>query len=602
MTTTLQTLIFPEAAVGGDLRAFFHGSGKYFFEEDANCIRCKAGAKISFAGYFNCFSFTKWRNDCGIHTVNALIHGKGRFEIQICQALPGNTYLVIAEETVTLKPGVEHALEVWPDLQDDRQGAIYIKLRAIGDGIITGGGFATPQQPLRQPKMTVSITTFRREAQLRSTADRLRHYLADSEFGPSVDIQIVDNGGTADITSDDHLRVLRNTNLGGAGGFARGLLEAETRGSTHLVFIDDDASFYMENLRRSYYFLAFAKDDRTAVAGAMINTMDPSRLWEQGAVFEGRCQPSYQYLDLCDPDQVLHLERDSAGPKPRHFYGGWWFFAFPVAAVRRYPFPFFVRGDDVNFCLANDFTIQTLAGVASFQDDFVAKESPLNWYLDLRSHMVHHLSIDSLKRGPHELIRMLWWFVLRNLVRFQYESARAVLLAVEDVLAGPGFFDANADMTARRATLSHMTEVETWRPIAALKLSKKNEKAQPKHVGMGRFHKFTLNGHLLPWPRIWGRHSIVPATHRGSYWPIWGARRITYLNNARSGGYTTQISHRKGLSVLMSTLALTVRLYLKYPRLLTRYGDGYETLTSRNFWRTKLGQCKESARETNAST
>ncbi len=98
----------------------------------------------------------------------------------------------------------------------------------------------------------------------------------------------------------------------------------------------------------------------------------------------------------------MNMEFTSAAQRSPKIYGGWWFFAFPIKQVTRYPFPFFVRGDDINFSLANDFHITTLNGVVSFAEDFSDKESPMTLYLDLRNHMVQHLTLEKMDNGTAE--------------------------------------------------------------------------------------------------------------------------------------------------------------------------------------------------------
>src|SRR5690606_19121749 len=151
---------------------------------------------------------------------------------------------------------------------------------------------------------------------------------------------------------------------------------------------------------------------------------------------------------------------NSTGPAPAGFYGGWWFFAFPLHDLRHLPFPFFVRGDDVSFSLANDLRIVTLPGVASVQESFTDKDSPLTWYLDLRSHLAHHLSLPQMERSWKSLYKIVVWFYLRTVLRFHYDSLSAINLAVEDVLKGPSFFTQNADMAGRRKDLKDLTQVE----------------------------------------------------------------------------------------------------------------------------------------------
>ena len=86
-------------------------------------------------------------------------------------------------------------------------------------------------------------------------------------------------------------------------------MEATKAGFSHCLFMDDDASFHMENIARTYMFLAFSKDRRNAVAGAMINNTHKWAMWENGAWFDGSCHPLYCGTDLRDRGQVDLLVR-----------------------------------------------------------------------------------------------------------------------------------------------------------------------------------------------------------------------------------------------------------------------------------------------------
>ena len=59
------------------------------------------------------------------------------------------------------------------------------------------------------------------------------------------------------------VEIVTNPNLGGAGGFARGLWEHRRRGqATHVLFMDDDVAFEPEVIARTVAFLRFAADPR----------------------------------------------------------------------------------------------------------------------------------------------------------------------------------------------------------------------------------------------------------------------------------------------------------------------------------------------------
>ena len=223
------------------------------------------------------------------------------------------------------------------------------RLIAFGEGRLIEGAWETgiPADPVVPIRLAISITTFRREAEVAATAARIGDFL-DGAGAPALDalgaeahLFVVDNGQSAELPPHPRLTLIPNANLGGAGGFARGLAAAEDGGFTHCLFMDDDASFMMESLLRTLAFLRLARSPKAAVSGAMISEARRWAMWERGAVFNGACRPDHVGVDLRDPVAVAQMELAAAAPKPRGFYAGWWYFAFPVAAGHALPVPVF---------------------------------------------------------------------------------------------------------------------------------------------------------------------------------------------------------------------------------------------------------------------
>ena len=217
-------------------------------------------------------------------------------------------------------------------------------------------------------------------------------------------------------------------------------------------------------------------------------------------------------------------------------YGGWWFFAFPVKEVTRYPFPFFVRGDDINFSLANDFHISTLNGVVSFAEDFSDKESPMTLYLDLRNHFVQHLTLDKMEIGPLNIAKIGIGFFLRNIAKFQYETVDALLMAWNDVLKGPEFFAENADAVAQRAAIKALYKVELWKPVSEIDMTERRRYWAGDIGAKCTFFRLTLNGHLLPFYNLWGNRSCCNRATATISTRSGASSRITYLNSTRGKG------------------------------------------------------------------
>ncbi|MEY8830986.1 glycosyltransferase family 2 protein [Sedimentitalea sp. XS_ASV28] len=587
---TLQKLTFPEPGICTEHELYFRPRGVLGFSQSAGEIWLNQGGQLLLDSYFNMLNIGKWHAGCTLDGLFAEVTGHGRIELRALQAIPGQSWETLACEVITLAPGVPGRIDLSHYTERSVRGLIYLEIKALEEGgaTITGGRFATDTRLAIPPRLAVSITTFRRENEVRRTVARLQEFLAGYEFGGNVHVQVVDNGQSAEIPETGKVTPVDNPNYGGAGGFARGLLEAERGGFTHCLFMDDDASFHMENIARTYAFLALSRDPANAVAGAMINNTHKWAMWENGALFDGSCQPMFCGVDLRNRDAVFQMENDSATLKPPTLYGGWWFFAFAIDRVRHHPFPFFVRGDDISFSLMNDFNITTLNGVVSFQDDFSEKESPQTLYLDLRNHLIHHMVSDKLARSPLGTAKIAIRFIMRSLLRFHYESARAQLLSWQDVMEGPGFFDENIDMAARRATIKEMTGTETWRDLTPEDRMERRKRTLRSRSRRQRLGLWTLNGHLVPFSaRRWDR-IVLEIGQRGIVFPAFGAARITYLNTAADKGYTVSQSKRQFFAIAWQMTRTLRRFTRDYEALKQQYRDGYDAMTTRGYWQDKL--------------
>jgi hypothetical protein len=433
--------------------------------------------------------------------------------------------------------------------------------------------------------LVLSVTTFRREAEVAATMDRFRQFRSASPLRNHIRMFVIDNGQSVTVPDGDGVTLFSNANLGGAGGFTRGLLETQAAGGTHCLFMDDDASVHMGAITRTWMILAYSRDPRLAVAGTMLDADCRWRVWENGATFDRGCRPLYHGCDLRSAVEVMEMEFRTTDPVPPGFYGGWWYFAFPVAQATALPFPFFVRGDDVSFSLVNDFSFVTLPGVASIQQSFIDKASPTTWYLDMRSHLAHHLSLKDKDIGWWGLQRMLMSFYLRTVLRFHYDSLSAVNLAIEDVLRGPEFFAETADMAQRRGDLKGLTTTEVWTPVA--------QALQPRLGCLNRPMRalmlLTLNGHLLPFSTWLGTRLTLPAIRREDFRLMYGAREITFLNAQRTASYTLRRDRRRFFRETARMIRNTLALRRGYDRIAAQWRSEYPRLTGRAFWANKLG-------------
>ena len=586
---TLQNLIFPEKGLCLEPHMFVHANGFVAHDSDLGAYWIAQDAVAKFDTYFNAFCIAKWHKCCELRGLWLRLTGLGRVEVTVLHALSEFYHEVLAVTVLDLALKGESHLDLSHYGDSVALGLITFEIRAISsDARLTAARYVTQAQPNPSLRLAIVITTFRREVQVKATAQRLGRFFDQAEFGPQMDCLIIDNGDSAQIDPHPKIRRLANANLGGAGGFTRGLLQAKAEGCSHVLFMDDDATIPMEALHRTFAFLALAKEEKAAIAGAFINTTQRAVMAENGAVFDRRCHPQYSGIDLRHFGALFYMEHRSALISPPKLYGGWWFFAFSVAAVRHYPFPFFVRGDDVNFSLANDFAITTLNGVAAFGESFVDKETPLNWYLDLRSHMVHHLALSEMAISRLALIGIALAFVRRNIVKFQYETIEAVLMAWRDVLQGPDVFARQPDAAKARAAIKALTRTEVWQPVETFDLKERVGYLGNDIEARRRFYPYSLNGHFLPFFGRWGSKRIIYAEHRAFTDAVWGAVQLTFLNVTGDKAYVTRRNTLKAFALLAQVLTLTLRTIWVHDRLRALYRSRYPQITTPEYWRKAL--------------
>lgn len=586
----VQPLLWPELGITTERELYMRLSGPVAHSLTGRSLTFAVGGAADFDTSANLFNLSKWQRHCGRTDLSLCLDGEGRFELVVIQAMRDRSWERVFSEPVELVRGQPFRLDFSPQIVPDVGGMLYFTLKALGPGHLAWAAWGTTTAPRRMPQLALSITTFKRETAVQASVARFEQFMARTDLAPYLHLFVVDNGRSAEIQPSQHVTPIGNENLGGSGGFSRGLLAAEARGASHCLFMDDDAAIQMEALERTWAFLAYAEDPSVAVAGGMTMANHRWSMWESGAIFDRVCRPQWLGLDLRDFGRALEMEYESTGPKPPNFYGGWWYFAFPIAQVTYRPFPFFVRGDDVSFSLANDFEIVTLPGVVCFQDaDFADKESLLTLYLDLRSHMIHHLALPQMDIGRRGVVGIAARFFARSMMQGHYDTLSALNLAVSDVLRGPAFFAANADMAERRTRLGKMRQTEAWRPLVGKPPASRRRFDPRRNRVWLLVMKYSLNGLLLPFFGVWGNHVTLKSGQRGQLHEIWGASQVTCVNADGTQMFTVRHSKARVLREGLKMIANLTRLALRFPAIRAMWRKGYADLTTKGFWIKTLG-------------
>lgn len=304
---------------------------------------------------------------------------------------------------------------------------------------------------IRPIKLALATTTFKKEQYVVPNIEAVKREVlgSDDVVASAFHMYVVDNGSTldAEALSDAGVTVIPNANVGGAGGFARGMiaaLEGENVPAdfefTHVLLMDDDVTVFPESFKRTFNLLSLARDEYkdAFINGAMLQAHRPNAQFEDVAfvIKTGayRRVKGYLFMDtLADVamNEVIDVELPGA-------YGAWWYSCIPVSAIKEngLPLPVFFRCDDVEYGMRCKPTYMTMNGICVWHDAFDDRfRASVDGYQYMRNFPIVMACSGNIDLMPHMLraARMVVLFI-RSL---GYETAELILDGLEDYMKGP---------------------------------------------------------------------------------------------------------------------------------------------------------------------
>ncbi len=425
---------------------YWHGT-KLHYRFATRIIEIGRNGSFLSNSYMNAFPYQKWREHAAVGdlTLNVKYRG-GEAYLNLFGELAGRRSLIASE---FLPKSLEtRQISISVPRQRDDIVLLTCEIEAAEKTELLDLHYTTNAETERKLSLAIVITTFNRPEDL---ADALRTLSGIDDYPFRISVYVVNNGRPLKgLPEDIKINVIENRNLGGAGGFSRGLYEIEKIGEfSHVMFMDDDALCHPISIYRTLQFLSFSKHQNAAVSGAMLYTEHPGLQYELGArAARYGLESVNQNFDLRDFQNVLRNE--SADPL---LFGPWWYFVFPISQVSRLPFPFFVRGDDVAFSLQNNFELFTLPSVGSWQPSFEYKINAATEYLATRSFVALPVTVDSSHWTKDMVIAGFCTQFQREVASYRYAIGEAMLAALEDVMSGPDFWRSEANTVARLGRL-----------------------------------------------------------------------------------------------------------------------------------------------------
>ena len=544
-----------------------------------------AGGVLSFDTSFGVFHAGRWRRLTTVDrlAVRVVATGVGRAEVV---AVTRGREQVIASAELTNEP-IDLTMG---SLRAATWGVLYVRIVATGVCHVQHVEWHTDVVGGHDVRLSLSITTFNRQAYVIPTVTKVLNLVRGLDaLRGRVRVLVVDNANNVDFgqAQSDDLTVVPNRNLGGAGGFARGLMWLrEKQWATHVLFMDDDINLETESLVRTVALFAYARDPQLCVHGAMISEERQWMQFESGSRYLWRSL--YPLRALGQEDDLRERALVLRDAKERRFaYSAWWYTAFPINITRDNPLPVFVRGDDVAFGLMHTgrHTV-ALNGVAVWHADFHLKNNPSSLFYEMRN----FATIDTLVFDRHR-----WWHLaqrflalsFRNLFGFRYSSAEYMIRGMRAFLAGPQAL-AEVDHTALHDELRQVSE-EKPAPLSVEHAAVPMSTPLPKPVRLIGFIFAVpfLGGFLLPAGARSTALRTAPIDSRAVGLAL-RHDRILYRHDRLPEGFVCTRDRARFVALWRDVFSVIGQLARSYGRLKREYRAAYPSLVSDAAWQRRF--------------
>ncbi|MDQ3760635.1 MAG: glycosyltransferase [Actinomycetota bacterium] len=567
--------------------------------------------QLSFATYFNAFPASYWKRWTRVEEVALRLSMRGSGRVDLYRSKPnGDVVHLEGKQLDTGDSAVE--LEFRESLAPFEDGGwVWFDVATGRESLTIADAAWIIDDPLPAHPLAVAITTFNRPADCVTALAALAEDQAVLDVIAKV--FVVDQGSVkvcnhqrfADVAAqlEGRLVVIDQENLGGSGGFARGMLEAlRTTGVEHVMLMDDDVRLEPDSVLRAHAF-ASATSSPVIVGAQMLNLQARSQLHAMGEIVDLRTsfwrpapgsvyQHDFAKLTLRQ-QRLLHARIHST-------YNGWWMCLFPREVLERVglPLPLFIKWDDAEYALRAGecgFPTVTLPGSAIWHMPWTDKDDATDWtaYFHLRNRMIT-LALHS----PYDVRRALVQDGLRttfkHLMAMEYSTVALHHKSIEDFLDGPeglfaalhdalpavrklreGYDDAHVFSSAQQLPMPLFDPVRIERLLDP-----------PVHpVAIAKRALSTVSRHLRsPKPQTRERPQIsVPA--RNARWFLLGMVDSATVSNADGSGVAFRRRDPQQFRALLArTVVLYRRLVSEWSVTAERYRAAVPELTSVDSW------------------
>lgn len=580
---------------------------------------CLLQGSVDFFTYFNACSLAKWKKYAGIKRVylhlefaNEAINKEYACTIQFF----GRSYLDSAASslasgvrlTSTMGKTKENGSLVFDLLIPETDYEVIGFALDVRGGVVLEKAYyyaRVAEEQINPVKIALCTTTFLKEDYIIPNIELVKNEVlaADDVIAKNFHMFVIDNGRTldAEALSDEGVTVLPNPNVGGSGGFARGMMEAmkHDENFTHVLLMDDDVSISTESLRRTFNLLSLAtgKYKNAFINGAMLVAEEPNRQFEDvsyvvnsGAYASVKSNKYYM-------DQQQYIVRnehiDVEIPKA---YGAWWFSCIPVSAIEQVglPLPLFVRCDDVEYGMRAKPIYMTMNGICVWHDGFMGRSrASVDSYQYVRNFLIMIAMTDC---SSQDLFMLRMERALRLQLRvMSYDAADLILDGIADYLKGPDYF---ASLNGEEVIKRNAKKNEKLVPLDELAEPYRNVSYNKRLLGDQSYIKpFLKLMRTLPYDRHLLPDVLLRDTPEAVFYSglsilsprTIGTKTLVAIDLEGNQGAVRHMDRERYQQIMDRWKALKSELKERGGEVRAAYKEALPYLTSTEFWEKYLG-------------
>lgn len=574
---------------GCDNRIFKHtGAGEG--------ISLEKDAAVQFGTFFNCFSIGKWKKYTSVENLKVCVRGKGKATVTLMHMYFENESL--RSDIIEQAEGkLEDTISV--DIPKELDGGIVFPIvRAEEKIVIEGGGYFGDSEFVNDDiRLAIDICTFKREKYVKRNIDNIREKLLDNSDSPlfgKLKVFISDNAKTLGDTFDsyENVKVMPNKNVGGVGGFTRGIIEAlKDESISHVLIMDDDAVIETASVEKTYNFLRFLKPEFKdyTIGGSLLRENTPNIQYESGAVWDrGSIVALKHHMDMNTWACLIRNEIEE-----RTEYAGWWYCCVPVSQIKKegLPLPLFIHRDDIEYGIrTGKGRFIFLNGIAVWHEAFENKMGGTNEYYDLRNMAIIN-SIHYSDYSKKELKKFLFKWVITNILRYRYAYVDMNMRGIEDFLKGFDWFK-QQDGEALHKEIMKMN----YKSVPAKQYANHNnlkaedlswEKIEKiEHEKPGKFTKYkklvSFNGLFL---KNDGKSAV--SMPQGNVYDLYRKREVIYVDSSENA-FLLKRNRKQAKLCYKKYKAMKKEIDRKFETAKNSYRESYKILQTEEFWKNYL--------------